>query len=64
MKRSDDFEKQSVESILLLYQARACDLWQFNHADGANPPERELHELAEALLAKRIFELQNGRAPK
>ena len=62
MKSSDDFEKRSVERILLLYQAQACDVWRAHHAEGASPTERELHELTEALLARRIFELQNSRA--
>jgi hypothetical protein len=63
MKPSDDFETGSVEDILLLYQAQACDSWRDKHAEGASPTERELHELTEALLARRIFELQNSRAP-
>jgi hypothetical protein len=62
MKSSADFEKRSVERILLLYQAQACDVWRAHHAQGASPTERELHELTEALLARRIFELQNSRA--
>ena len=63
MKPLDDFETESVEDILLLYQAQACDVWRAHHAEGASPTERELHELTEALLARRIFELQNSRAP-
>ena len=61
MKPSDDFEAGSVEDILLSYQLQACDLWRVNHAEGATPTERELHELTEALLAGRIFELQSSR---
>jgi len=62
MKPSDDFETGRVEDILLMYQAQACDWWRDNHAEWASPTERELHELTEALLARRIFELQNSRA--
>jgi hypothetical protein len=58
MKPSDDFETGRVEDILLMYQAQACDWWRDNHAEWASPTERELHELTEALLARRIFELQ------
>ena len=62
MNPKNDFEKGSVENILLLYQAQACDLWRINHAEGATPSECELHELTEALLARRVFELENSRA--
>jgi hypothetical protein len=62
MKSSDDFEKGSVERILLLYQAQACDVWRVHHAKGATPTVWELHELTETLLARRILELQNSRA--
>jgi hypothetical protein len=58
MNSPDDFQRERVETILLSYQAQACDLWRVNHAEGASPTERELHELTEALLARRIFELE------
>jgi len=60
MKTPDGFETGSVEDILLSFQAVACDLWRVNHAEGADPTERELHELTEVLLARHIFELQNS----
>ena len=62
MKTPDDFATGSVEDIVMSFQAVACDLWRVNHPEGADPTERELHELTEALLARRIFELQNSRA--
>lgn len=60
MKTPDDFETGSVEDIVLSFQAVACDLWRVNHAQGADPTERQLHELTEALLARYILELQNS----
>jgi hypothetical protein len=62
MKFPDDFETGSVENILLAYQAQACELWRVYNPEADTPTERELHELTEALLARRIFELQNSRA--
>jgi len=56
------FDTGSVQKVLLSYRALACDLWQVNHETRESPPENELHELTEALLARRVFELENSQS--
>ena len=62
MKPLHLFDTGSVEKVLLSYQALACDIWRVNHEPGESPTEIELHELTEALLARRVFELENSQS--